>query len=48
MFRLDAIIRYFASWLKSLHFTIIFAFALSVFLCYNDLMLKYKSLFKIV
>jgi hypothetical protein len=48
MFRLHAIIRYFVSWLKSLHCTIIFAFALSVVLCYNGLMLKYKSLFKIV
>jgi hypothetical protein len=33
MFRLDAIIRYFVSWLKSLHCTIISAFALSVVLC---------------
>jgi hypothetical protein len=39
MFRLDAIIRYFVSWLKSLHCIIIFAHLVSC------LMLKYKSLF---
>jgi hypothetical protein len=41
MFRLDAIIRYFVSWLKSLHCTIIFACPVGC------LVLKYKSLFKL-